>query len=146
MAMTITERPTMTQRSPAAATPKPLLRGWLHLGMAPVILIAGLILTALAPTQDTRLASAAYTLSAVMLFGTSAAYHRGNWKPSTLAVFRRLDHSNIFIFIAGTYTPLSFALLEGTAKWTLVGLAWSVALLGVLFRLTWLSAPRWLYT
>lgn len=133
-----------TDPEPRAA--KPRLRGWLHLGMAPVILVAGLLLTATAPEQDTRLASAAYTLSAVMLFGTSAAYHRGDWRPKALAVFRRLDHANIFVFIAGTYTPLAFALLDGASKWSLVALAWGVAVLGVLFRLVWLGAPRWLYT
>jgi hemolysin III len=133
----------IAQQEPLA---KPLLRGWLHLGMAPLILVAGLLLTALSPTVDGRVAAAIYTLSAVMLFGTSAAYHRGNWTPSTLAVFRRLDHSNIFVFIAGTYTPLAMNLLDGTARWTLLVIAWSVAVLGVAFRLLWLGAPRWLYT
>ena len=130
----------------AAAPAKPLLRGWLHLGMAPIILVVGLLLTALSPTIEGRIGAAVYTLSAVMLFGTSAAYHRGNWTPSTLAVFRRLDHSNIFIFIAGTYTPLALNLLDGSARWTLLAIAWTVATLGVGFRLAWLSAPRWLYT
>lgn len=129
-----------------APLPKPLMRGWLHLGMAPVIFIAGLLLTALAPELSTRLASAVYTLSAVVLFGTSAAYHRGNWAPNTLAVFRRLDHSNIFVFIAGTYTPLAVGLLHGASRWTLLTIIWTVAVLGVLFRMLWLSAPRWLYT
>lgn len=132
--------------APAAAPAKPLLRGWLHLGMAPIILVVGLLLTALSPTIEGRIGAAVYTLSAVMLFGTSAAYHRGNWTPSTLAVFRRLDHSNIFIFIAGTYTPLALNLLDGSARWTLLAIAWTVATLGVGFRLAWLSAPRWLYT
>lgn len=126
--------------------PKPLLRGWLHLCMAPVALICGLLLTAMAPTLDTRIASAVYTLSAVLLFGTSAVYHRGNWSPRALAVLRRMDHSNIFVFIAGTYTPLAFAMLEGSARWLLVGLVWTQAVLGVAFRLLWLGAPRWLYT
>lgn len=138
----------ITPESPAqtSAPTKPKLRGWLHLGMAPLVLIAGLVFTAFAPTQLGRIGSAIYTLSAVELFATSAAYHRGNWKPKTLAVFRRLDHSNIFIFIAGTYTPLILTLLEGRSRWTLLILIWSIALLGVVFRLVWLSAPRLLYT
>ncbi|SDL40628.1 PAQR family membrane homeostasis protein TrhA [Tessaracoccus oleiagri] len=138
--------PAISAAAPAAAPAKPLLRGWLHLGMAPIILVVGVLLTALSPTIEGRIGAAVYTLSAVMLFGTSAAYHRGNWTPSTLAVFRRLDHSNIFIFIAGTYTPLALNLLDGSARWTLLAIAWTVATLGVGFRLAWLSAPRWLYT
>ncbi|MFT3889052.1 MAG: hemolysin III family protein [Arachnia sp.] len=125
---------------------KPRMRGWLHLGMAPLVLITGLVFTALAPTLLGRVGCAVYTLAAVQLFGTSAAYHRGTWSDKTNAVFRRIDHSNIFIFIAGTYTPLILTLLEGTSRWTLLILIWSVAVLGVAFRVAWLGAPRWLYT
>lgn len=125
---------------------KPLMRGWLHLGMAPVILVTGIIFTIFAPTLEGRIGSGVYTLTAVQLFGTSAAYHRGNWSPSTLATFRRIDHSNIFVFIAGTYTPLALTLLSGTSRWTLLIVIWSIAVLGVAFRVAWLGAPRWLYT
>ena len=125
---------------------KPRLRGWLHFGMAPVMLITGLLFTALAPTLAGRIGCAVYTLSAVQLFGTSAAYHRGTWSDRTNAIFRRIDHSNIFVFIAGSYTPLTLTLLDGPARWTLLILIWSIATLGVLFRTTWLGAPRWLYT
>lgn len=125
---------------------KPLMRGWLHLGFAPVVLIAGLALTVFAPTLLGRIGCGVFTLTAVQLFGTSAAYHRGNWKPRTLALFRRLDHSNIFIFIAGTYTPLSLTLLEGGSRTALLVLIWGIAVLGVAFRIVWLAAPRWLYT
>ena len=95
---------------------KPLLRGWLHLGAAPIALIAGMALVVFAPTQAGRLSAAIFTLSAVLLFGTSAVYHRGNWSPQTKAVLRRMDHANIFIIIAGTYTPLTVLLLEGTQR------------------------------
>ncbi len=133
--------------TPEPNTPlKPMMRGWLHLGMAPVIFIAGLVFTALAPTIEGRIGCAVYTLTAVQLFGTSAAYHRGNWSDRGLAIFRRIDHSNIFVFIAGTYTPLTLTLLDGASRWSLLILIWSVAILGVIFRTTWLSAPRWLYT
>lgn len=137
---------TSLESADQAEDTKPLMRGWLHLGMAPVAMIVGLLLTALSPTLETRLASAAYTLAAVQLFGTSAVYHRGNWSPRMEAVLRRMDHSNINIFIAGTYTPLAAALLEGTSQWVLLGLIWGLAVAGVVFRLVWLSAPRWLYT
>ena len=99
---------------------KPRLRGWLHLGMAPLVLIAGIVFTAFAPTLLGRVGSAVYTLAAVQLFGTSAAYHRGTWSERTNAVFRRIDHSNIFVFIAGTYTPLALTLLDGASRATLL--------------------------
>lgn len=143
----MTTTPTLEKPTTQAAPPiKPMMRGWLHLGMAPLILIAGLTLTALAPTLEGRIGCAIYTLAAVQLFGTSAAYHRGNWSARTVAIFRRIDHSNIFVFIAGTYTPIALALLSGWSRWSLLILIWSIAILGVVFRVTWLSAPRWLYT
>lgn len=125
---------------------KPLMRGWLHLGFAPALLIAGLVLTALAPTLPGRIGCAVWTLSGVQLFGTSAAYHRGNWNEPTKAVFRRLDHSNIFVFIAGTYTPLTLTLLGVGSQWVLLGLIWGIAAFGIIFRVCWVGAPRWLYT
>ena len=125
---------------------KPLLRGWLHLGFTPALLITGLVLTVFAPTLAGRIGVAVWTLSGVQLFGVSAAYHRGTWRDATLEVFRRLDHSNIFVFIAGTYTPLTLTLLDGASRWLLLGLIWGIAILGVVFRTCWLTAPRWLYT
>ena len=125
---------------------KPLMRGWLHMGFAPVLLVAGLLLTALAPTLPGRIGCAVWTLSGVQLFGTSAAYHRGSWSPSAEAILRRIDHSNIFVFIAGTYTPLTLVLLEGGSRWTLLCLIWGIGVVGVIFRACWAAAPRWLYT
>jgi hemolysin III len=124
---------------------KPLLRGWLHLGAAPIALVAGMALVVFAPTLAGRISAAIFTLSAVLLFGTSAVYHRGNWSPKTKAVLRRMDHANIFIIIAGTYTPLTVMLLEGTQRVVVLCLVWGGALLGVLFRVLWVGAPRWLY-
>jgi hemolysin III len=80
------------------------------------------------------------------LFGTSAIYHRFYWGPKGDAILRRMDHANIYIFIAGTYTPLAVLLLPARSAATLLTLVWSAALAGLLFRLFWLSAPRWLYT
>ncbi len=125
---------------------KPVMRGWLHLGFAPLALIVGIALTAYAPTLLGRVGCGIYTLTAVQLFATSAAYHRGTWSPSTLATFRRIDHSNIFVFIAGTYTPLSLVMLEGTTRIAVLALIWTIAVLGIAFRVLWLGAPRWLYT
>ena len=140
--------PTLEAEAPFgdARPEKPILRGWLHLGMAPLILIAGIALTIFAPTLTARIGCGIYTLAAIQLFGTSAAYHRGNWSDKTNAIFRRIDHSNIFIFIAGTYTPLALTMLDGWSRWSLLILIWSIAVLGVAFRVLWLGAPRWLYT
>jgi len=88
---------------------KPHLRGWLHAGTAPVALIAGIVLVALSPTPSTRIGSAAFAFSALLVFTVSAIYHRGTWSPRTWAFLRRFDHANIFVLIAGTYTP--YALL-----------------------------------
>ena len=125
---------------------KPRLRGWFHLGMTPVIQLAGLILLVAAPTTLGRLGVAIYLVAATILFGTSAMYHRGTWSGRTGRVLRRLDHANIFIFIAGTYTPLTLMLLQGSDRVILLSVIWAVAALGVTFKMVWMSAPRWLYT
>ena len=91
------------------AAVKPHLRGWLHAGMVPLALAAGIVLIALAPTTPARIAATVFSVTAWLLFGTSAVYHRGNWSPTVAGVLKRMDHSNIFLIIAGTYTP--FALL-----------------------------------
>jgi hemolysin III len=82
----------------------------------------------------------------VLLFGTSGVYHRGTWGTRGQAILRRMDHSNIYIFIAATYTPLALILLDGASRMILLVLIWSAAVGGLLFRLLWLSPPRWLYT
>jgi hemolysin III len=125
---------------------KPKFRGWLHLGTAPLALAAGIVLICLSPDATTRTGSAIFTASAVLLFGVSAIYHTGTWSPRTWAFLRRFDHANIFILIAGTYTPFSLLLLEGTSRVALLATVWTGAILGVLFRICWTDAPRWLYT
>jgi hemolysin III len=129
----------------AVADLKPKLRGWLHLGVAPLTLAAGIVLVALSPTTSTRIGSAVFTGSALVLFSVSAIYHTGTWSPRTWAFLRRFDHSNIFLLIAGSYTPFSLILLEGTQRAVLLITIWSCAILGVLFRVFWTDAPRWLY-
>ncbi len=131
--------------SRAAAAVKPRLRGWLHAGIFPVAVVAGILLVALAPTRGARLSIAVFTVTAGLLFGVSALYHRGRWSPGTQAALRRLDHSNIFLLIAGTYTPLAAILLDRPAAGLLLVLVWTGAALGVAFRVLWIGAPRWLY-
>ena len=125
---------------------KPKLRGWFHLGMAPVVQALGLVLIVLAADMVARLGIAVYIVAATLLFGTSAIYHRGRWAGRMEGFLRRLDHANIFIFIAGTYTPLALLLLNRTNATILLALVWGIAAAGIAFKLGWMSAPRWLYT
>ncbi|MEU4394813.1 hemolysin III family protein [Kribbella sp. NPDC023855] len=125
---------------------KPKLRGWLHAGTFPLATAAGIVLICLAPTSSARWAAAVYTLGSMLLFGISALYHRFYWGSTGEAILRRLDHSNIFLLIAGTYTPLGVVLLRGNDRILLLSLAWGGALIGILFRIFWVGAPRWLYT
>ena len=125
---------------------KPQLRGWLHLGTFPLALAAGIVLIALAPTADSRASAAVFAVTAFLLFGTSAVYHRGRWSPKVRMLLKRMDHSNIFLIIAGSYTPFAVTLLPHDRARTLLIIVWSGAIAGVLFRVFWTGAPRWLYT
>lgn len=125
---------------------KPRMRGWLHAGMFPAVLIAGIVLIALADSTRGRIACAIYIVTACLLFGVSAVYHRGTWGPRGEAVLRRLDHANIFLIIAGTYTPLTLLLLPESTGTPLLWAVWAAAVAGIAFRVFWVGAPRWLYT
>lgn len=125
---------------------KPKLRGWLHAASVPLTLAAGVVLIVLSPTQTTRIGSAVFVGSALLLFTVSAIYHRGTWSPKVWATLRRLDHANIFILIAGSYTPFALLFLDGATQTTLLLIVWIAALAGMAFRVLWTDAPRWLYT
>jgi hemolysin III len=125
---------------------KPRLRGWLHAGAFPLTIVAGLVLVALGPTLAARIACAVYALTSGLLFGMSALYHRGRWSPAAESLLRRFDHANIFLIIAGTYTPFSILVLHGTAQVVVLSVIWGGALAGIAFRVLWLGAPRRLYT
>jgi hemolysin III len=125
---------------------KPKLRGWLHAGTFPLAVAAGIVLIALAPTTAGRVSATVFTLSAGLLFGTSAVYHRGTWSPRVQRLLKRMDHSNIFLIIAGSYTPFAALLLPPGRARTLLLIVWCGAVAGVLFRVFWVGAPRWLYT
>lgn len=123
---------------------KPKLRGWLHLATAPLALAAGITLVALSPTATTRLGSAIFALSALLVFTVSAIYHRGRWSPRTQSVLQRFDHSNIFLLIAGTCTPFALILLDGADQWWMLGISWTGALAGVVMKVWWTTHPRWI--
>lgn len=125
---------------------KPKLRGWLHAGTVPFVIAAGVVLIVLSPTSETKVGSAVFIGSALLLFGVSAIYHRGTWQPAVWALLRRFDHANIFVLIAGTYTAFAMLLLDGTPRLVLLVVIWCAALAGVVFRVFWTGAPRWLYT
>ncbi|MFV0433136.1 MAG: PAQR family membrane homeostasis protein TrhA [Leucobacter sp.] len=129
----------------APLDPKPRWRGWIHAGMFPISVAAGIVLISLAHGPIAKWASAVFTLTSMLLFGVSALYHRFNWKPHTKQIFRRLDHANIFLLIAGTYTPISLLALPLNKGILLLVLVWSGALIGIGFRVFWIGAPRWLY-
>ena len=124
---------------------KPRLRGVLHEAAFAVSLVTGTALVCLADAGRERAAAIVYALSVALLFGTSAAYHRGSWSGRSQEVMKRLDHSMIFILIAGTYTPFSLLLLEGTARWLVFGLVWGGALAGVVLRNVVRRPARWLF-
>ncbi|MDR3069769.1 MAG: hemolysin III family protein [Propionibacteriaceae bacterium] len=125
---------------------KPKMRGVLHAATVPLVVTASIVVLVLAPTGQDKAAMAIYLAASICLFGNSATYHLGRWSEKVVAVLRRLDHSNIYLFIAGTYTPLSVALLDGTSRVVILSVIWGIAAAGVLFRIFWLAAPRWLYT
>ncbi|MFI1697959.1 hemolysin III family protein [Streptomyces bobili] len=130
----------------AAAVLKPRMRGWLHAGVFPLALAGGIVLIAFSRSAAALAACAVYAVSACLLFGTSAVYHRGTWGPRGEAVLRRMDHANIFLIIAGTYTPLAVLLLPADKQLVLLTAVWAGALAGMAFRILWIGAPRWLYT
>ena len=130
----------------SVAEVKPKLRGWLHLATAPLTLAAGIVLIALSPDQTTRIGSVVFTATAVILFTVSAVYHRGTWSPRVQTFLRRFDHANIFLLIAGSYTPFGLLLLHGTQQLVLLSVVWTGAILGIAFRIFWTDAPRWLHT
>jgi hemolysin III len=125
--------------------PKPTWRGWIHAGITPVAAVAGVVLVVLANGTEAKWASAVFAGTSLLLFGNSALYHRVDWSPKVKATFRRVDHANIFLLIAGTYTPLSLLALPGARGVTLLSVVWGVTLLGIGFRVFWIGAPRWLY-
>lgn len=129
-----------------AVLTKPALRGWLHFWSFLVSIVAGAVLVLVAASVSARAAAATgvYAVTVLGLFGVSALYHRRHWVTRRArAMMRRLDHSMIFLFIAGTYTPFAtLAMPERTGIVVLI-VVWSGALAGVALKLAWPHGPRW---
>lgn len=130
---------------PASAVP-PRLRGMLHAGAFPVAATAGAVLVTLAPTWPARLAAAVYGAAGAALFGVSAAYHRSPLGSRRRSLLARLDHVSILLMIAGSYTPLVVLALRGWTRLSVLAVIWGGAVAGILARLIWRPAPRWLIT
>jgi hemolysin III len=124
---------------------KPSWRGWIHAGTFPLTIAAGIVLIVLAEGPAAKWSSAVFMLTSMLLFGISALYHRVNWKPRTKVMLKRFDHANIFLLIAGTYTPLAVLALPPSKGVLLLLLVWGGTFLGIAFRVFWVHAPRWLY-
>ncbi|HZK67463.1 MAG TPA: hemolysin III family protein [Chloroflexota bacterium] len=134
----------MTQGS-APLPAKPLLRGWFHAGAA--VLSVGATVGLLLRTRNdlVRLLSLlAFGLSMVELYTVSAIYHIGHWQGRTRTVLRSLDHANIFVLIAGTYTPICVNVLTGWLRTTMLAIVWSLAAIGAAGSVFTLRFPRWL--
>jgi hemolysin III len=124
---------------------RPRMRGWLHLFAFFGAVVAGAVLIPLASVLGARsgFSVAIYCVTICGLFGISALYHRRRWSPRGWKIMKRLDHSMIFLFIAGTYTPFALmAVDQPTGFWVLAGV-WAAALGGVVLKLSWPTAPRW---
>lgn len=131
----------------AYASVKPRMRGWIHLASVIGFAASGTVLITLAATggpPTTAVAVALYVAGVLGLFGVSAVYHLITWRSQRVRTWmRRLDHSMIFLLIAGTYTPISLlALPVGTGR-IVLGVVWTGALAGMLLKLAWPHAPRW---
>ena len=124
---------------------KPTWRGWIHAATFPLAIVLGIVLIVAADGAAARISSSVFVASSLLLFGISALYHRIDWKPATKAVFKRIDHANIFLLIAGSYTPITVLALPHDKSVLLLWMVWAGAGLGILFRVFWIGAPRWLY-
>ena len=124
---------------------KPRLRGVSHQWAFFVSLLTGTALVVSAPTGKATFAAMIYAVSVAGLFGASALYHRINWASSAARRWmRRLDHSMIFLLIAGTYTPFALLSLDGTIATVILIAVWTGALAGIVMKLFWIDAPKWL--
>src|SRR5438270_1421218 len=121
---------------------KPRLRGVLHQYSFFVALAGGAVLIIVAHGARTRVAMTVYALSVAGLLGTSALYHRRDWTDRARMWMRRLDHSMIFVLIAGTYTPFALLVLHGGIATAILITVWAGALAGIVLNLVWVTAPK----
>lgn len=124
---------------------KPTTRGMLHLLATPLALANAIVLIVFADGAAQTASAVVFLVASLFLFGISALYHLGNWSPKNHALLRKFDHANIFVLIAGSYTPISVSLLSGTDLAVCLGVVFGGSIIGSLMYIFWDSAPRWLY-
>ena len=127
----------------AGVAQRPTLRGVLHAVAFVVSLVVGVLFVVAAPGAHT-LAAAAFAVSASVMLGTSAIYHRVTWSPSRRLWMRRADHAGVFLLIAGTYTPVALVSLHGAWRTSVLAVVWTGTVLATLAKMCWVRAPKWL--
>ncbi|GAC1629694.1 MAG: hemolysin III family protein [Ktedonobacteraceae bacterium] len=129
----------------AASVIKPLLRGYLH-AFATVFAIVGTVFLLVLSKGDVpkQLSLLIYGISSILLFGWSALYHIGTWSIPRRALLRRIDHANIFVLIAGTYTPIVFNIMIGAWRTGILTVIWTLAIIGVATAAPAVHLPRWI--
>ena len=139
--------PTVVEEALAAIPPlqKPLLRGVSHQIAFFLAFPLAYWLIGQAVSAEGRLCAVVYSVTLIALLGVSALYHRKHWQPAARAKMKRLDHANIFLFIAGSYTPITVVGVGGSYGKILCAVLWIGALLGIGQTVFWPQAPRWLH-
>lgn len=122
---------------------KPLLRGHFHQAMFFVSLGACSLLISSSDTIEQLIASITYSIGLLLMFGISALYHRVNWSPDARAILKKLDHSAIFVMIAGSFTPVTLLALSEESGMTLLKIIWAVAFAGILKCVFYSKSPKW---
>jgi hemolysin III len=123
---------------------KPMLRGVLHQIGFSVSLVLGTLLIVGSGGASEHVAATVFAGSVAVCFGLSALYHRVNWRPGVRLWMRRADHAGIYLLIAGTYTPVCLLALEGAWRFVVLSLIWLAAAAAIVFKFTWVGAPKWL--
>src|SRR5207244_8197643 len=124
--------------------PKPLLRGVLHQAAFSVSLVVGTLLIVGAHGALRHVAAAVFAGSVAACFGASALYHRVTWTPRLRLWMRRIDHTGVYLLIAGTYTPICLLVLTGAWRHTVLAIVWVGAAAAILLKFVWVAAPKWL--
>jgi hemolysin III len=132
----------MSATEAAVATAKPRGRGVSHEIAAFAFPVLGIVLFAVADSASVRGSVVVYTVGLTLMYATSASYHRGHWTDAVRVRLRRLDHAMIMVGIASTYTPVAVAALPTRSARILLGVVWSLAVVGVVLQILWIHAPR----
>jgi hemolysin III len=122
---------------------KPKLRGSLHQYFFFISLGACALLLAKSSSSKSLTATLVYSFGLLSMFGVSALYHKLHWNPKPRALMKRLDHSAIFLLIAGTFTPVCLFALSPESSQKMILIIWSVAIVGILQSIFWVKAPKW---